>query len=447
MTVAKRSTRAKPDPELLKLADSLLANYQKPEDLIGENGLLKQLTKMLVERALEVEMTDHLGHGKNGTVSNESANTRNGYSAKTLKGDFGTLPIDIPRDRQGTFEPQIVSKHQTRWSGFDDKILSLYARGLTVREIQSHLEEMYGAEVSPTLISSVTDAVSEEVKAWQARPLDALYPILYLDCIHVKVRDTGAVRTKAVYLAIGVNMEGHKEVLGLWLAQTEGAKFWLQVVTELKNRGVQDIFIACVDGLKGFPEAIEAVYPKAAVQLCIVHMVRHSLNFVPWKAQKEVAADLKRIYSAATADEAELMLTEFEAKWDKQYLPIGQSWRRNWARITPFFDYPPEIRKVIYTTDEIGKCFLIDFDHGGFPVAASDHVRPFSAWKRKRLVLNWRSTPKPLAVRRRRRVEGQFRTNHHARCREGQCGHLDEGGQGWLLASTGRTCFHRENRR
>lgn len=353
MTVVKRNKRAKPDPELLKLADSLLANYKKPEDLIGENGLLKQLTKMLVERALEVEMTDHLGHDKSGAVSNDSANTRNGHSAKTLKGDFGALPIDIPRDRQGTFDPQIIAKHQTRWTGFDDKIISLYARGLTVREIQSHLEEMYGAEVSPTLISNVTDAVSEDVKAWQARPLDALYPILYLDCIHVKVRDAGAVRNKAVFLAIGVNMQGHKEVLGLWIAQTEGAKFWLQVITELKNRGVQDIFIACVDGLKGFPDAIEAVYPKAAVQLCIVHMVRNSLNFVPWKIQKEVATDLRRIYTAATADEADLMLTEFELKWDNQYLPIGQSWRRNWARIIPFFDYPAEIRKVIYTTNAI----------------------------------------------------------------------------------------------
>jgi putative transposase len=353
MTVVKRNKRAKPDPELLKLADSLLANYKKPEDLIGENGLLKQLTKMLVERALEVEMTDHLGHDKSGAVSNDSANTRNGHSGKTLKGDFGALPIDIPRDRQGTFEPQIIAKHQTRWTGFDDKIISLYARGLSVREIQGHLEEMYGAEVSPALISSVTDAVSDDVKAWQARPLDALYPILYLDCIHVKVRDAGAVRNKAVFLAIGVNMDGHKEVLGLWIAQTEGAKFWLQVVTELKNRGVQDIFIACVDGLKGFPDAIEAVYPKAAVQLCIVHMVRNSLHFVPWKVQKEVAADLRTIYTAATADEASLMLTQFEAKWEAQYPPIGQSWRRNWERIIPFFDYPAEIRKVIYTTNAI----------------------------------------------------------------------------------------------
>ncbi|MEO7497646.1 MAG: IS256 family transposase [Massilia sp.] len=353
MTVVKRNKRAKADPELLKLADSLLANYQKPEDLIGENGLLKQLTKMLVERALEVEMTEHLGHDKSGAVSNDSANTRNGHSGKTLKGDFGALPIEIPRDRQGTFEPQIVAKHQTRWTGFDDKIISLYARGLSVREIQGHLEEMYGAEVSPALISSVTDAVSEDVKVWQARPLDALYPILYLDCIHVKVRDAGAVRNKAVFLAIGVNMDGHKEVLGLWIAQTEGAKFWLQVVTELRNRGVQDIFIACVDGLKGIPDAIEAVYPKAAVQLCIVHMVRNSLHFVPWKVQREVAADLRRIYTAATADEAGLMLAEFELKWDAQYPPIGQSWRRNWERIIPFFDYPAEIRKVIYTTNAI----------------------------------------------------------------------------------------------
>jgi transposase-like protein len=222
-----------------------------------------------------------------------------------------------------------------------------------VREIQGHLEEMYGTEVSPTLISAVTDAVSEEVKLWQARPLDALYPIVYLDCIHVKVRDSGAVRTKAVYLAIGVNMDGHKEVLGLWIAQTEGAKFWLQVVTELKTRGVQDIFIACVDGLKGFPEAIEAVYPKAAVQLCIVHMVRNCLNFVSWKVQREVAADLKMIYTSTTVELAMQMLEAFEAKWDKDYPSIGQSWRRNWARVVPFFDYPPEIRKVIYTTNAI----------------------------------------------------------------------------------------------
>lgn len=335
-----------------ELLSSLLANYKKPEDLIGENGLLKQLTKRLVEKALDAEMTEHLGHDRHAPVSNVAGNTRNGRSSKTLKGEFGELPIEIPRDRHGTFEPQIVPKHQTRWSGFDERILSLYARGMTVREIQAHLAEMYGAEVSPSLISSVTDAVVDEVKIWQARPLDAVYPIVYLDCIHVKVRD-GAVRVKAVYLAIGVTMAGEKEVLGLWLAQTEGAKFWLQVVTELKNRGVQDIFVACVDGLKGFPEAIEAVFPHTTVQLCIVHMVRHSLNFVSWKRRQEVAADLKRIYTAATADEAELRLGEFEEKWDADYLPIGQSWRRNWEHIIPFFDFPTEIRKVIYTTNAI----------------------------------------------------------------------------------------------
>ncbi len=335
-----------------ELVAQLLGNYQKPEDLIGENGLLKQLTKLLVEKALEAEMAEHLGHNKHDPVANPAGNTRNGKSRKTLKGDFGELPIEIPRDRHSTFEPQIIPKHQTRWAGFDEKILSLYARGMTVREIQSHLEEIYGTEVSPSLISSVTDAVVEEVKTWQARPLDPIYPIVYLDCIHVKIRE-GAVRVKAVYLAIGVTMSGEKEVLGLWLSQTEGAKFWLQVITELRNRGVQDIFIACVDGLKGFPEAIEAVFPKTTVQLCIVHMVRHSLNYVSWKRRPEVAADLKRIYQSATAEEAELRLGEFEAKWDAEYLPISQSWRRNWPRLIPFFDYPPEIRKVIYTTNAI----------------------------------------------------------------------------------------------
>jgi putative transposase len=357
------------------LIDSLLSGYKKPEDLIGENGLLKQLTKALVERALDAEMEAHLGHAKNDTVTNSAGNTRNGKSSKKLKGEFGELPIEIPRDRHGSFEPQLIPKHQTRWNGFDDKILSLYARGMTVREIQGHLEEMYGTEVSPTLISSVTDAVIEEVKAWQSRPLDALYPIVYLDCIHVKVRDSGSVRAKAVYLALGINMAGEKELLGIWIAQTEGAKFWLQVVTELKNRGVQDIFIACVDGLKGFPEAIETVYPKTAVQLCIVHMVRYSLNYVSWKLRKEIAADLRSIYAAATVEEAEQNLNEFEEKWGAAYAPIAQSWRRNWPRIIPFFDYPPEIRKVIYTTNAIESVNMslrkITKNRGSFPTDES----------------------------------------------------------------------------
>ncbi len=353
------------------LIDSLLSDYKKPEDLIGENGLLKQLTKILVERALQAEMESHLGHSKNESVTNPVGNTRNGKSRKTLKGEFGELPIEIPRDRHGSFEPQLIPKHQTRWAGFDDKILSLYARGMTVREIQGHLQEMYGTEVSPSLISSVTDAVIDEVKAWQSRPLDALYPIVYMDCIHVKVRDSGTVRAKAVYLALGINLSGEKELLGIWIAQTEGAKFWLQVVTELKNRGVQDIFIACVDGLKGFPDAIESVYPKTAVQLCIVHMVRYSLNYVGWKLRKEVAADLRAIYTASTVDEALMRLDEFDEKWGGDYPAIVKSWRSNWARIIPFFDYPPEIRKVIYTTNAIESVNMslrkITKNRGSFP--------------------------------------------------------------------------------
>ena len=247
-----------------ELIDSLLLDYKKPEDLIGENGLLKQLTKVLIERALQAEMTEHLGHSPHAPVINASGNARNGRSRKTLKGDFGDLPIEIPRDRHGSFEPQLISKHQTRWTGFDDKIISLYSRGMTVRELQQHLVEMYGTDISSTLISSVTDAVIDEARQWQSRPLDAVYPVVYLDCIHVKVRDSGTVRNKAIYLAIGINMHGEKEVLGLWIAQTEGVKFWLSVVAELNNRGLQYIFIACVDGLKGFPESIEAVYPLAA---------------------------------------------------------------------------------------------------------------------------------------------------------------------------------------
>ncbi len=364
-------TVAKQQPLSAELIDSLLSGYKKPEDLIGEHGLLKQLTKALFERALEAEMEAHLGHARSETVTNPAGNTRNGKSRKTLKGEFGNLPVEIPRDRQGSFEPQLIPKHQTRWNGFDEKIISLYARGMTVREIQGHLEEMYGAEVSPTLISSVTDAVVDEVKVWQSRPLDALYPIVYLDCIHVKVRDAGSVRAKAVYLALGINLNGEKELLGIWIAQTEGAKFWLQVITELKNRGVQDIFIACVDGLKGFPEAIETIYPKTDVQLCIVHMVRYSLNYVSWKLREQVALGLKAVYGAATVEEAEQRMDEFEAEWGAAYPPIVQSWRRNWNRLIPFFDYPPEVRRVIYTTNAIESVNMslrkITKNRGSFP--------------------------------------------------------------------------------
>ena len=333
--------------------DNLLKDYKKPEDLIGENGLLKQLTKQLLERAMAAELTEHVGYEKHDVAGHKSGNSRNGKSAKTLKGSFGTMPIAVPRDRNGTFAPQIIEKHQTRFTGFDENIISLYARGLSTREIQQHLEEIYHVEVSPALISSVTEEVLDEVRSWQNRQLDAVYPIMYLDAIQFKVRDSGHVRNKAIYLAIGITLSGLKEVLGLWIAETEGAKFWLQVVTELKNRGVQDIFIACVDGLKGFPEAIETVFPQTEVQLCIVHLVRHSLNYVGSKQRKQVAADLKLIYSAATETEAEQRLAEFSLKWDAKFPMIAKSWRSHWLRVTPFFAHPPEIRKAIYTTNAI----------------------------------------------------------------------------------------------
>lgn len=336
-----------------ELIDALLANYEKPDDLLGKNGILEQLTKRVVERALEAEMTHHLGHEKHGRVANGAGNTRNGTSKKTLKGKTGALPLDIPRDRDGSFEPQLVEKHQTHWQGFDDMIISLYARGMSVREIQGHLKELYHTEVSPALISAVTDAVADEVRQWQGRPLDPVYPILYMDCIHVKVRDSGTVSTKAVYLALGVTMNGVKELLGMWISPNEGAKFWLSVVTELQNRGVRDIFIACVDGLKGFPEAIESVFPRTQIQLCIVHLVRHSLKYVGWKQRKEVAADLREIYTAATVELAEAALERLEDKWNSGYPLIAKSWRANWPRVIPFFAYPPEIRKVIYTTNAI----------------------------------------------------------------------------------------------
>ena len=335
-----------------ELVDELLKGYQKPEDLIGESGLLKQLTKALIERALKSELTQHLGYEKNGETEGRGGNRRNGVSAKTLKGDFGEIEITVPRDRDASFEPQIVGKHQTRWTGFDDKVLSMYARGMTTREIQGHLQEIYGVEVSAALISQVTEEVLEEVKAWQSRPLEAVYPIVYLDALYVKMRHEGRVENRAVYVAMGVTLEGKKEVLGLWSSGSEGAKFWLSILTELRNRGVRDIFIACVDGLKGFPQAIESVFPQAQVQLCIVHLVRAALNYVPWKLRKPVAADLRLIYRAATAAEAEQHLQELETKW-KAYPSVSQVWRRNWGRITPFFHYPPDIRKAIYTTNSV----------------------------------------------------------------------------------------------
>jgi putative transposase len=353
------------------LLDSLMKDYKNPEDLIGENGLLKQLTKELLERAMQAEMTDHLGYEKNATAEKKTTNSRNGSYKKRIKGEFGNLDVAVPRDRDATFEPIILPKGQSRFTGFDDKIIALYARGMTTRDIQAHLEEMYGVEVSPTLISQVTRAVQEEITLWQNRPLDEIYPIVYLDAIRIKVRQDGRVINKAVYLAIGVNLDGIKEVLGMWTAETEGAKFWLQVVTELQNRGVKDIFIACVDGLKGFPEAIESVFPDTQIQLCLVHMVRHSLNYVSWKQRKTVAEDLKAIYSAPTIEQAEVAMDEFSVKWDDTHPTISRSWRRNWERLTPLFSYPTDIRKAIYTTNAIESVNMslrkVTKNRGSFP--------------------------------------------------------------------------------
>lgn len=353
------------------LLDTLMKEYKNPEDLIGETGLLKQLTKRLLERAMQTEMTEHLGYEKHAPSNNTSGNARNGSYQKKIKGEFGELDITVPRDRDASFEPAILPKGQSRFTGFDDKIIALYARGMTTRDIQAHLEEMYGVEVSPTLVSQVTKAVQEEIILWQNRPLDEVWPIVYLDAIRVKVRQDNRVINKAVYLAVGVNLDGLKEVLGMWTAETEGAKFWLQVVTELKNRGIKDIFVACVDGLKGFPEAIETVFPDTQVQLCIVHMVRHSLNYVSWKQRKEVAGDLKAIYSAPTIEEAEYHLERFEEKWNASHPTIGKSWRSNWERITPLFSYPAEIRRAIYTTNAIESVNMslrkVTKNRGSFP--------------------------------------------------------------------------------
>lgn len=337
-------------PELL---DQLLAHYSKPEDLTGENGLFKQLKKALIERALSAELTEHLGYEKGDPAGRGTGNSRNGRNSKTLLTEDGELEIAVPRDRAGSFEPQLIAKGQTRFDGFDDKILSLYARGMTVREIQGHLAELYGAQVSPDLISRVTDAVLEEVREWQNRPLEAVYPIVFFDALRVKIRDEGMVKNKAVYVALAYNGDGEKEVLGLWIEQTEGAKFWLRVVNELKARGVNDILIAVVDGLKGFAEAITSVYPQTLVQTCIVHLIRNSLAFVSWKDRRTVLPWIKAIYRAENADMALVRLEEFEAEWGKRYPAIGQIWRHAWEHVVPFFAFAPGIRKMIYTTNPV----------------------------------------------------------------------------------------------
>jgi transposase-like protein len=338
------------DPKIISALQDLARGVKSERDLAA---LTQDLLKITVEASLNAEMDAHLGYTKHSPDGYGSGNSRNGYGTKKLKSGHGIIEIETPRDRNGSFEPQFVAKNQTRLTHFDDKILTLYAKGMSTRDIVETFRELYGADISPTLVSNVTEAVLGKVIEWQSRPLDALYPILYLDCIVVKIRQDKRVINKAVYLALGVNLEGKKELLGLWLSENEGAKFWLSVMTELKNRGVKDVLIACVDGLTGFPEAIAAAFPRTQVQLCIVHMVRNSLRFVSWKDRKQVAAGLKKIYQSVTVTEAEQELEAFAEQWDRQYPSISRSWRSHWANLIAFFDYPDEIRKIIYTTNAI----------------------------------------------------------------------------------------------
>ena len=336
------------------LLDELLEDCHSPEDILGESGLMKQIKKRLVERALAGELNGHL---KSEASDEEvAANSRNGSSKKTIQSEEGELELSIPRDRNGSFEPVLVPKHHRRIAGLDEKILALYARGNSTRDISAQLEELYGgAKISAAVISEVIESVSEDVKVWQSRPLDEVYPIVYLDALYVNIKVSGRVSKRAVYVVLGIDRDGDKHLLGLWVgeAESEGAKFWLKVLTDLKNRGLKDILIACCDGLKGFPQAIEAVYPQTQVQLCIVHLLRNCMKYVPWKDRKAVAADLKPIYQAATLAESEAALDAFAAQWDEVYPAVSQIWIRHWENVIPIFDYPMEIRRVIYTTNAI----------------------------------------------------------------------------------------------
>jgi putative transposase len=339
--MARRKEPSIPDA----LVDQLLAGAD-PKTAFDPNGLLDGLKKALAERVLNAEMDHHL--------AGESGNSRNGYGAKTVLTETGRIDLAIPRDRQATFDPQLIAKYQRRFPGFDEKIVSMYARGMSTREITRHLRDLYGIDVSADLISAVTDAVLDEVAAWQARPLEPVYPLVFFDALRVKIRDEGLVRNKAVHVALGVRVDGTKEILGLWLEQNEGAKFWLRVMNELRNRGVEDVLLAVVDGLKGFPEAILAVFPEAQVQTCIVHLLRHSLDFVAYKDRKSVATALKDIYRAVDATAAEVALTAFEAsEWGRKYPAIGQSWRRAWSEVVPFYAFPIDVRRLLYTTNAI----------------------------------------------------------------------------------------------
>ena len=336
-----------------EVIDQLLAGAKSEEEIVGPDGLMSALTKRVVERALEVELTDHLGYEPHREPPGGAGNTRNGSTPKTLQTEHGPVRIDTPRDRDGSFEPKLVRKRQRRFEGFDEKILALYSRGLSTRDIEAYLRELYGVEVGRDLISRVTDAVLEDVRAWQQRPLDDVYPVVFLDCLVLKIRDGGTVQRRACYLALAINMDGDRVVLGMWFQESEGAKFWMAVLNELRHRGVNDILICCVDGLTGFPEAIEAVFPKATVQTCIVHLIRHSLRYVPRREREQVARDLKPIYTAADADAAQQALEEFDDKWGGRFPPITKSWQHAWEQVIPFLAFPPEVRRVIYTTNAI----------------------------------------------------------------------------------------------
>jgi transposase-like protein len=335
------------------VVDELLAGAKSEEEIVGPGGVLSQLTKRLVERALEVELTDHLGYEPHAEPPGGTGNTRNGSTAKTLITESGPVGVRTPRDRDGSFEPQLVRKRQRRFEGFDEKILALYSRGLSTREIERFLAELYGVSVSRDLISKVTDAVMDDVRAWQARPLDDVYPVVFLDAFILKVRENGSVARKACYLALGVRLDGQRDVLGMWFQDTEGAKFWMHVLGDLKRRGVRDILICCVDGLTGFPEAIEATFPLTTVQTCVVHLIRRSLRYVPRRELDKVAKDLKPIYTAVDADAAWQALEEFDAKWGQRFPPVVAAWQDAWEHFTPFLAFTDEVRRVIYTTNAI----------------------------------------------------------------------------------------------
>jgi len=393
-----------------ELIDELMATSDGP--LIGPDGLSKELMKALVEQMMAGELNHHLGYEKHEVAGYKSGNTRNGKSEKTLKTESGEVTIEVPRDRKGTFEPQIIGKHQTRFEGFDAKIISMYALGMTVRDIQSHLRDMYGVDVSAALISEVTDSILDEVKAWQDRPLEALYPIVYLDALMVKMRQDGKVDNRAVFTAIGINMDGEKSVLGLWVNATEGAKFWMSVLMNLKNRGMKDAFIICTDGLKGFPDAIEAVFPSTLVQTCIVHLIRASLNFVNWKERKAIAADLKTIYRASSAEMAELALKEFRIKYPKHQV-VADVWERNWQRVIPFFEFPEEIRKIIYTTNAVESLHMtlrkVTKNRGSFPSQEAAikliYLALRNVSKKWHTVQGWREALRQFTVRWPDRIE------------------------------------------